>query len=105
LQDDSLASRFYWLSVDLAQAKAGDLVEAECWGQRILITSQQVTELTLRLSDELLSLDQAVEVVWNGKQVFYGKVVREEAAIRKSLAERGDAKTIATALVKVKAQP
>ncbi|TAE90451.1 MAG: alpha/beta hydrolase [Verrucomicrobia bacterium] len=105
LQDDSLASRFYWLSVDLAKAKAGDRVDAECRGQRILITSQQVTELTLRLSDELLSLDQAVEVVWNGKQVFHGKVVREEAAIRKSLAERGDAKTIATALVKVKVQP
>ena len=104
LQDDTLSSRLYWLSVDASKAKAGDRIDAICQGQRIDITSERVTELTLRLSDELLSLDQKIEVFWNGDRVFSGKVSRSEKSIQRSLQERADAKTIATAHLLVKAK-
>lgn len=104
-QDDVIGSRFYWLSVDPAFAKKGQLIEARCEGQKISIQTNDPLEITLRLSDSLLDLDQAVNVVWNGKKVFTGKVKRSAEAIDLSLQQRADPSTIATALLKVKRLP
>jgi len=102
-QDDVLSPRMYWLAVDPAQVKAGQLIEARCEGQHIAIKSADVMKLTLRLSDALLNLDEEVRVTWNDKEVFSGKVARSAEAIEKSLAERADPSTIATALLEVSA--
>jgi hypothetical protein len=55
------------------------------------------------LSDALLDLDRDITVIWNDKPVFTGKVERSSAAIEKSLTERADPSTIATALLEVTA--
>lgn len=101
-QDDIISNRFYWLSVDPAIAQKSQLIEAKCVGQKISIQSNAPNEITLRLSDSLLNLDQEVQVEWNGKQVFQGKVKRSAVAIDASLKERADPSTIATALLKIK---
>ena len=56
-----------------------------------------VNRLRLRLSDALLDLDRPVVVEWAGKAVFKGHVPRTRAAIVRSLEERADPSTIATA--------
>ena len=55
--------------------------------------------MTLRRSDKLLDLDQAITVFVNGKQVFSGKISRNAAAIRQSLEERADLPAAATAVL------
>jgi hypothetical protein len=57
--------------------------------------------MTFRLSDELLDLDKPVRVVAGGKTVFEGNVSRTLAAIEKSLQEREDPNSVATALLPV----
>ena len=98
-----VSPRFFWLAVDEAMEKNGQVIEARCQGQTISLTSKDVKVLTLRLSDELLKLDEPVIVEWNGKKVFSGVVARSAAAVKKSLAERADPATIATALLSVTA--
>jgi len=102
-QDDIISPRLYWLAVDPAQAKAGQLIEARCEGQHISIKTADVMSVTLRLSDALLNLDEVVRVTWNDKEVFSGKVERSAKAIEQSLTERADPSTIATALLEVSA--
>jgi len=103
LQDDVIGTRFYWLSVDKGMAKGGQKIEARCEGQKISIVADDPKKLTLRLSDALLDLDQEIQVTWNGKEVFSGKVKRDAKAIQQSLSERGDPSTVATALLEIAA--
>ncbi len=64
----------YWVRVDAlekegsgkANAKPTATLEAVIEGQRVRLTSEGVSKLTLCLSRELLDLSQPVEVVWNG---------------------------------------
>jgi hypothetical protein len=100
---DVVSPRFFWLAVDEAMEKNGQVIEARCQGQTISLTSKDVKDLTLRLSDELLKLDEPVIVEWNGKKVFSGVVARSADAVKKSLAERADPATFATALLSVTA--
>lgn len=101
VQDDVTHSRLYWIGVPLDQARAGSVVTAQVDGQTISIESD-VDQILLYLSDELLDLDQPVTVNWNGIEVASEKVLRSEAAIRQSLAERLDANLAATTILKLK---
>lgn len=93
--------RFYWLAVPEGTAKKGQTVKAAVKGQKISLRSEEVGKLRLRLSDALLDLDQEVVVELNGKEVFRGKVERSVAAIYRSLQERLDVKSVATAELEV----
>ena len=88
--------RFYWLSVPSKDAKNGQTIRAEVAGQTIALTTD-VQDVRLRLSDELLDLDQEITVTRNGQQVFHGKVPRTVTAIYKSLCERLDPQSVASA--------
>jgi hypothetical protein len=55
--------------------------------------------MELRLSDQLLDLDQEVKVIVNGKDATAAKVVRNAAAIRQSLDERLDLPAAASAVL------
>ena len=59
-------------------------------------------ELTIRLSDELLDLDQEITVKLNGVEKFRGKVKRSVEWMWRSLHERPDVKSMATAGVEIK---
>ncbi len=101
VQDDVLSTRFYWLAIAPGDAMAKAQIIATVDGQTIELRSDDVKKLTLRLSDELLDLDQPVIVKANGKVVYNAPVKRTAAAVRQSLAERGDPRTAATALLEV----
>ena len=94
-QDDVTQTRFYWLGVDNPQART--TIEAEVAGQRIDIRSGDVTDVTLRLRDGFIDLDQAITVAVNGEIVYSGLVLRTVDAVERSLVQRHDLVTAATA--------
>lgn len=104
VQDDVLHRRFYWLSLpESVEAKQGQKITAEIVGQTIDIsTSDDIRQLTLRLADALIDLDQPIIVnVENHGQVFEGHVPRTAKAIEESLRDRADPSCAATALLKL----
>jgi hypothetical protein len=94
-------TRFYWLEREAADVKPEELFAAHVEGQTITIEAPATGHLTLRLSDELLDLDQPVRVVAGGKTVFEGKVQRSFAAVWESLSEREDPELACAALLPV----
>ncbi len=102
LQDDVAHDRFYWLGAEEADRAPRARVEASVQGQRIDITSADVARLTLFLHDQLIDLDTAITVRWNGEEVFSGEVQRTREAIEASLDGRPDPALGATALLVVK---
>jgi dienelactone hydrolase len=100
LQDDITHDRFYWLKIpDKAAAKAGQKIVATVDGQTIRLEGDVPAKMELRLSDQLLDLDQEVKVIVNGKDATAAKVVRNAAAIRQSLDERLDLPAAASAVL------
>tara|TARA_B110000037_G_scaffold178192_1_gene203819 strand:+ start:7347 stop:9677 length:2331 start_codon:yes stop_codon:yes gene_type:complete len=100
-QSNRTHDRFYWLSVPKVAMRGGQVVRAQVKGQTIEIEAEGIEQLTLRLSDVLLDLDQPVVVTVNGKEQFSGKVTRSVQAIWNSLNERADPKSVATATVEL----
>jgi pimeloyl-ACP methyl ester carboxylesterase len=101
-QDDNAThSRLYWLSRALDAVKPSEVYAARVAGQTITIETPTTGNLTLRLSDALLDLDQPLQVLANGKTIFKGEIKRSFAAVMQSLHEREDPETVATALLPV----
>jgi pimeloyl-ACP methyl ester carboxylesterase len=99
-QDDIVHDRFYWLKVPAdAGAKAGDQIVATVDGQTIVLEGRVPARTELRLSDELLDLDQPVTVRMNGKTVHTGKIPRTAAAMKRSLEERAEPRMTAPAIL------
>ncbi len=101
-QSNRTHDRFYWLSVPGDAAQGGQVVVAEVKGQVIEVTTEDLSSLALRLSDELLSLDREITVRVNGAEKFKGKVRRNLQAIWNSYQDRFDAGAVATAELELK---
>ena len=97
-QDDT-HSRFYWLSVD---AKSKCTITATQQKQSFDIKADGVDTMTLRLSTRKVNLDSPITVTLNGKPVFSGQAKRTIGSIAKSLAERGDLKSVTHSEVSIK---
>jgi poly(3-hydroxybutyrate) depolymerase len=89
-QDDVTHTRFYWLAVAADDARAGAEVRADIAGQEVTVNAPDVPTITVRMSDELVDLDQPVTIRAGGKERFRGQIPRTIAVIAKSLDERGD---------------
>ena len=100
-QSGRLHERFYWLALPAGTAKPGLTIRAGAAHNVITIDAPEVTRLTLRLNDRLVDLDQPVKVLLNGQTVFAGMVPRQADAILKSLQQRSDPHSAATALLDV----
>ncbi len=59
--------------------------------------------MVLRLSDELLDLDRDIEVRFNGQRAFHGRVRRHLEPIVRSLRERLDPESVASATITLQA--
>ncbi len=78
------------------------MITATIDGQKILLDSNNIASITLRLSDKLLDLDKEFTVTnKQGKELFKGKVPRSKEAIERSIKQRFDPTSIATAELKV----
>lgn len=93
--------RFYWLSVPEGTAKKGQTVITKIKGQMIEIKTKGLKKLNLRLSDELINLDQEIMIKVNGVQKFQGKTARKVQAIWDSLNQRLDPSSAATAVIEL----
>lgn len=103
-QSSRTHGRFYWLAVDAASARKGQTLRATVDGQQIAIDAAgaaDLNHLTLRLSDHLLDLDRPIRVTVNGATVFEGNVERSVEAIHKSLQQRVDPRSAASALLPI----
>ena len=80
----------------------GQRMTAEVDGQSIAITAENTKRLVVRLSDQLVNLDEPVSITVNGEEKFSGKVRRSAREIIRSLDQRGDPASAATASVTVK---
>jgi hypothetical protein len=100
-QDDVPHTRFYWLAVESAQAKAKTQVRATVTGQRIALESSNVPSIKVRLSDAMLDLEQSLSITANGSERFNGKATRTIAMLAKTMEERGDPRLIFSAEVAV----
>ena len=90
--------RFYWLRVPAASADDSSVIRAGVRGQQITLEIEgDLSQLQLRLSDQLLDLDRPIRVLVNGAPVFEGKVFRSVEAIHQSLRQRLDPQSAATA--------
>jgi len=90
LQDDITHSRFYWLAVDEENAVGGARIEANVAGQNIDIESSGVSRVSLRLTDDLVDLDQPIHVASGSATLFEGTVPRTILVLWTSTEERGD---------------
>jgi hypothetical protein len=107
LQDDVVHDRFYWLAVQPDQAKGGQKIVASRQGNTITIDHSDAPELTLLLHDDMVDLDQPIQVLFAGQEVFNGKVDRTAAQLATTLISRGDPRAVFSAAlpVRLKANP
>ena len=91
-QDDVTHSRYYWLANP--NPEPGSLVVATRAGQSINIESNEVTEMSVRLNDRMLDLDQPVRITCADRVLFEGMVPRTIAVIARTLQERGDPQSV-----------
>ena len=101
-QAKGITSRFYWLQIPEKHLAKGQRITAEVNGQTITITAEKTERLAVRLSDQLINLDKPVMITVNGEEVFSGKVKRSAREIIKSLDQRADSASVATASVTLK---
>ncbi|MEO2017865.1 MAG: transglutaminase domain-containing protein [Fuerstiella sp.] len=102
-QDDVVHQRFYWLAVKPDDARARAEIRADLDDQNITIETAEITELSVRLDDQMLNLDKPLKVTLNEQIVFEGVVPRTIAALNKTLSERGDLRGIFAAELEVAA--
>ncbi len=89
-QDDVFESRFYWLKVDPKDALERALVKAGIDGQIISIYTSDIDKITIRLNDEMFSLDKPIIVKVNEMEVVKWTPTRTIAVLDKTIRERGD---------------
>ena len=100
-QDDVVENRFYWMAVDQKDIRDRAQVIANRDGQNIDIVSKDVDQIRIRLNDSMIDFDQSVRITSSSAVLFEGKVDRTIEVIAKSLAERGDPKSVFQAEVNV----
>lgn len=107
-QDNVTGTRFFWLANDTPLAN--QLITAEIDAQSpqtIILTPAgddftRLPAITLRLSDQLLNLDQPIVVkTADGAVLFEGKVARTQKAIEQSILQRPDITSVATATLEI----
>ncbi len=99
VQDDVTHSRSYWLAVP--EPRRGVRIDATQNGQVIEVAASHSVQLSIRLDDTMLDLDQEVIVRQRGRVLFRGIVPRTISAVAKTLAERGDPRGVWSAEVTV----
>jgi len=97
LQDDVTHERFYWLALPAGTAQPGARIEARIAGNHVHLASDTAKALSLRLSDELLDLDQPVTVHVGDQQLHAAILPRTARALWLSLRERADPTSAASA--------
>lgn len=96
--------RQHWIRIDKFETDANPArVEAKVEkGNKIVINSSNVEELTLFISDKLLKEKNKIYVEWNGKEVHTDKVKETLEAIVESWKDRRDPFLLHTRMIQLK---
>lgn len=89
-QDDVTRERFYWLAISPEQQKTGTTVTAGIDGQTVAIETMDYEKLIVRLSDDIVDLDQPINLVVNGKEVSRISVARKIGNLWSTLRQTHD---------------
>ena len=89
-QDDVTRDRFYWLAIAADMARAGTTTTATVNDQTVTIETGDLEKVTIRLSDELLDLDQPIKFVANGKEVSTTRLSRKIGNLFSTLQQTRD---------------
>lgn len=102
-QDNVLHKSFYWLEVDIDDAKQGGIIEARYNRKRntVYIDKCYTPTLYMNLNDKMLDLDKKVKVYHEGKLVFNGMVERKFSTLWNNIQEKWDISFIAPAQIKL----
>lgn len=92
---------FYWLSVPSDECKHGATVVVERKGNVFDILQCDYSRVTIYLNDEMCNLGKPIEVRYQGKCLFKGRVKRTLENMQQTLAQRGDLRYIFPAVVEV----
>jgi hypothetical protein len=101
-QDDVLHPTFYWLAIPSDSGKAGQEISASRSGQTITLSWKDVPHVLVRLSDDMLDLDQPVTVRIGEKEVFSARTERTIGTLVRTLSERGDFELMFSAEIPVR---
>jgi hypothetical protein len=101
-QDDVVQSRFYWLAVDPKDLAERAEIVASRDGQRFDVRTADVSRVTIRLNDELASLDEPLTVTSGETVLFEGRIERTIATLSKTVNERGDPRSVFSAEITIK---
>jgi hypothetical protein len=100
-QDDVTHGRFYWLAVDGDERRERTEIVAERDGQAIRISTADVGRVRVLLDDAMVDLDQPVVITSAGTTLSASVVPRTIGTLARSLAERGDPRSMVSAEVAV----
>jgi hypothetical protein len=89
-QDDVHHLNFYWLAVPKGSAQTGGEINASYAGNRINIEKNYADTLYVRLNDAMINLDRPIELSYEGRSIFTGKVKRNAGIIYKTVSQRKD---------------
>ncbi|MEI7921166.1 MAG: alpha/beta hydrolase [Planctomycetota bacterium] len=105
-QDDVIHNRFYWLSIDSKQSKAGQELVVSRNGQEFEVEKAEgIDQFQLILNDRQVDLDKPVRVKFQGKIVAEDKLPRTLHEIWESLKQRPDPESIVSSRLYVKLRP
>lgn len=105
-QDDVTHDRLYWLGMDKAQAKAGQVLVVRRSGQDFRVErAEGVREFRLILSDRMVDLDEPVRVLRGDRVLFEGRVPRTAESIVAGFVERPDPTYSTSVRIDVKLEP
>lgn len=91
----TLVDNFYWLAVPPHKAKPNTLIIAEATSDNeILLTSEDVHVIIVRLNENLLRMKENVVVKFNGKLRFDGKLAKTSKVVEETAQLFGDSSLI-----------
>jgi hypothetical protein len=89
-QDDVHHLNFYWLAVPKGSVQTGGEIITFYAGNRISIEKNYADTIYVRLNDAMVNLDRPIELSYEGRSIFNGKVKRNAGIIYKTVLERKD---------------
>lgn len=104
-----LRDNFYWIGISAADIKKEGIADSDKHiikirktDNTINIAENYATELYIYLNDKIVDLDKEVIIKYKGKEIFKGKVARQNSIIEKTAAQRKDKAYIFSAQLIIK---
>lgn len=96
-QEEVTRPSLYWLEVPQQSARPGMEVIVEHKGNTFTILKNDYDQFTIGLNDDMVDFDKPIEIVYDGKRLFNGKVERSAKDVYQSIEQRRDTRLLFSA--------